>query len=95
MFGPNFPGMSLIAGSVVTTSGKRLRNVCPPPKNAIPLRCDLHLHSQKLINSINIKIIRIMTQKDEMSARALTMEEMENVNGGKRHIPLHGVPVHK
>ena len=23
-----------------------------------------------------------MTQKDEMSARALTMEEMENVNGG-------------
>ena len=25
-----------------------------------------------------------MTQKDEMSARALTMEEMENVNGGVR-----------
>ena len=23
-----------------------------------------------------------MTQKNEMSARALTMEEMENVNGG-------------
>ena len=23
-----------------------------------------------------------MTQKDEMSARALTMDEMENVNGG-------------
>ena len=37
---------------------------------------------KKLINSINIKIIRIMTQKNEMSARALTMEEMENVNGG-------------
>ena len=29
-----------------------------------------------------------MTQKDGMSARALTMEEMENVNGGKRHIPF-------
>jgi hypothetical protein len=25
-----------------------------------------------------------MVQKNEMSARALTMEEMENVNGGKR-----------
>lgn len=25
-----------------------------------------------------------MTQKNEMSARALTMEEMENVNGGIR-----------
>ena len=25
-----------------------------------------------------------MTQKNEMSARALTMEEMENVNGGVR-----------
>ena len=24
-----------------------------------------------------------MTQKNEMSARALTMEELENVNGGK------------
>ena len=30
-----------------------------------------------------------MTQKDEMSARALTMEELENVNGGKRHIPFY------
>jgi hypothetical protein len=29
-----------------------------------------------------------MTQKNFMSARALTMEEMENVNGGKRHIPF-------
>ena len=26
-----------------------------------------------------------MTQKNEMSARALAMEELENVNGGKRH----------
>ena len=40
----------------------------------------------QLINSINIKIknLKIMTQKDEMSARALTMNEMENVNGGVR-----------
>ena len=29
-----------------------------------------------------------MKQQNEMSARALTMEEMENVNGGKRHIPF-------
>ena len=25
-----------------------------------------------------------MTQQNEMSARALTMEELENVNGGRR-----------
>jgi hypothetical protein len=36
----------------------------------------------QLINSINIKNLKIMVQKNEMSARALTMEEMENVNGG-------------
>ena len=30
-----------------------------------------------------------MVQQNEMSARALTMEELENVNGGKRHIPLY------
>ena len=30
-----------------------------------------------------------MVQKNEMSARALTMEEMENVNGGKRHISFY------
>jgi hypothetical protein len=36
----------------------------------------------QLINSINIKNYKIMVQKNEMSARALTMEEMENVNGG-------------
>ena len=35
-----------------------------------------------LNNSINIKKIKIMKQQNEMSARALTMEEMENVNGG-------------
>ena len=34
-----------------------------------------------------------MVQKNEMSARALTMEELENVNGGKRHIPFY--PPHK
>ena len=26
----------------------------------------------------------MMTQQNEMSARALTMEELENVNGGRR-----------
>ena len=30
-----------------------------------------------------------MVQKNEMSARALTMEEMEHVNGGKRHISFY------
>ena len=33
--------------------------------------------------SQDTKNYKIMTQKNEMSARALTMEEMENVNGGK------------
>ena len=32
----------------------------------------------------NIENFKIMTQKNFMSARALTMEEMENVNGGIR-----------
>jgi len=32
--------------------------------------------------SLKIKNYRIMTQKNEMSARALAMEELENVNGG-------------
>jgi hypothetical protein len=36
----------------------------------------------QLINSINIKNFKIMKQQNEMSARALTMEELENVNGG-------------
>ena len=38
---------------------------------------------KKLINSINIKNLKIMTQKNEISARALSMEELENVNGGR------------
>ena len=65
---------------VATNSGINPRNICLPPKTAVPL------HSHKLINSINIKIknLKIMTQKNEMSARALTMDEMENVNGGVR-----------
>ena len=33
--------------------------------------------------SITIKNYKIMTQMNEMSARALSMEELENVNGGK------------
>ena len=35
-----------------------------------------------------------MTQKNEMSARALSMEELENVNGGGKHLNIrrgHGV----
>ena len=34
--------------------------------------------------SLTIKNYKIMTQMNEMSARALTMEELENVNGGVR-----------
>ena len=43
----------------------------------------------QLINSINIKNLKIMKQQNEMSARALTMEEMENVNGGFLPRPWH------
>jgi hypothetical protein len=32
----------------------------------------------------NLKKIKIMTKMNEMSARALTKEELENVNGGIR-----------
>ena len=34
--------------------------------------------------SLTIKNYKIMKQMNEMSARALTMEELENVNGGIR-----------
>ena len=33
--------------------------------------------------SLTIKNYKIMTQMNEMSARALSMEELENVNGGR------------
>jgi hypothetical protein len=47
------------------------------------LRCDSEITIQ-LINSINIKINKIMTQQNFMSSRALTMEELVNVTGGKK-----------
>ena len=47
--------MSQIPAPVATTSGKSPRNLCPPPKTAVPLRCDSEITIQ-LINSINIKI---------------------------------------
>ena len=76
--------LSQMAAPVATTSGKSPANISPSPKTAVPLRCDSEITSSKgqLINSINIKNLKIMAQKNEMSARALTMEEMENVNGG-------------
>ena len=79
-FHPYSPPLSPIAPSVATNSGINPRNICLPPKTAVPL------HSQKLINSINIKIknLKIMTQQNFMGARALSMEELENVNGGRR-----------
>ena len=46
------------------------------------LLIEYNIH-KKLINSINIKNLKIMTQKNEISARALSMEELENVNGGR------------
>ena len=49
----------------------------------------------QLINSINIKNLKIMVQKNEMSARALTMEEMENVNGGRRRRHNRRIPVRR
>ena len=44
--------------------------------------------------SLTIKNYKIMTQMNEMSARALSMEELENVNGGGKHLNIrrgHGV----
>ena len=38
--------------------------------------------------SLTIKNDKIMKQMNEMSARALTMEELENVNGGHPHTRL-------
>ena len=36
-----------------------------------------------------------MTQQNEMSARALTMEELENVNGGRRRRHNRRIPVRR
>ena len=79
--------LSQITAPVATTSGKSPANISPSPKTAVTLRCDSEITSSKgqLINSINIKDLKIMAQKNEMSARALTMEEMENVNGGAKN----------
>jgi hypothetical protein len=73
--------MSQIPAPVATTSVESPPNISPSPKTAVPLRCDSEITIQ-LINSINIKNYKIMTQQNEMSARALSMEELEKVNGG-------------
>ena len=44
-------------------------------------KTDVTLHREKTV-SITIKNYKIMAKMNEMSARALTMEELENVNGG-------------
>jgi hypothetical protein len=49
----------------------------------------------QLINSINIKINKIMKQQNEMSARALSMEELENVNGGRFGYVNRRIPVRR
>ena len=69
--------LSQIPAPVATTSVESLRNVCESPKTAVSLRCD---SEQYMYNNKNFKI---MTQ-NFMSARALTMTELENVNGGVR-----------
>ena len=43
-----------------------------------------HLSDKTKKRSLTIKNYKIMKQTNEMSARALTMEELENVNGGIR-----------
>ena len=46
-----------------------------------PMECtSLDIHTIRMLQNGN----KIMTQKNEMSARALSMEELENVNGGIR-----------
>ena len=67
--------LSQSSAPVATTSGQKSVNVCPPPKNALPLPLQTR--------SLTIKKYKIMTQMNEMSARALSMEELENVNGGR------------
>ena len=69
--------LSQMAAPVATTSGKSPANISPSPKPAVPLRCD---SEQYMYNNKNFKI---MTQ-NFMSASALTMTELENVNGGVR-----------
>ena len=50
--------------------------LCPRKQAIAPVT------ARQTTRSLTIKIYKIMTQKNEMSARALGMEELENVNGG-------------
>ena len=74
-FRSDFP--DLAKGQVfVHTSLRRIREISWNRK-----KNDVTLHRQKT-ESITIKNYKIMAKMNEMSARALTMEELENVNGG-------------
>ena len=75
IFAANSP--DLTKGQVfVHTSLRRIREISWNRK-----KTDVTLHRQKTV-SITIKNYKIMAKMNEMSARALTMEELENVNGG-------------
>ena len=76
--------LSQSSAPVATTSGQKSVNVCPPPKNALPLPTQTSNNACHCkTRSLTIKNYKIMKQMNEMSARALTMEELENVNGGR------------
>ena len=81
---PSSPVLSQINPPVATTSGQKSVNVCPSPQIALPLPLQTSNNACHCkTRSLTIRIYKIMTQKNEMSARALSMEELENVNGGK------------
>ena len=92
---PSSPDLSQITNPVATTSGQKSANVCQPPKNALPLPTQTSNNACHCkTRSITIKNYKIMKQMNEMSARALSMEELENVNGGGKHLNIrrgHGV----
>ena len=82
---PSSPDLSQITNPVATNSGQKSANVCQPPKNALPLPTQTSNNACHCkTRSLTIKIYKIMTQMNEMSVCALTMEDLENVNGGVR-----------
>ena len=77
--------LSQSSAPVATTSGKKSVNVCPPPKNALPLPTQTSNNACHCkTRSLTIKNYKIMTQKKQNSQKAqeLAMEVLDQVNGG-------------
>jgi bacteriocin-like protein len=89
--------LSQIVAGVAKTSIKSLHNFCPSPQIAIPLPTQTSNNACHCkTRSLTIKIYKIMKQNEKniQKDQELTKEELENVNGGGKHLNIrrgHGV----